>query len=45
MITWKVIKISKNADTILNFSYIAIKRPSFKLVDEKQSEFETLSVL
>ena len=35
-----VSKISKNADTVLNFSYLAVKLPNFKSVDEKLPEFE-----
>ena len=36
----KNLKISKNADTVLNFSYLAIKLPNFKLLDEKLPELE-----
>ena len=35
-----VSKISKNADTVLNFSYLAVKLPNFKSVDEKLPELE-----
>ena len=40
MITWKVFKIAKNADTVLNFNYLAIKVPDFKPVDKKLPELE-----
>ena len=40
MITLKVFKISKNADTVLNLSYLATKLPKFKSVDEKLPELE-----
>ena len=40
MIILKVFKISKNADMVLNFSYLAIKLPNFKSVDEKLPELE-----
>ena len=40
VITSKVFKISKNADTVLNFSYLAIKLPNFKSVDKKLPEWE-----
>ena len=40
VLTWNVFKISKNADTVLNFRYLAIKLPNFKLVDEKLPELE-----
>ena len=33
-------KISKNADTVLNISYLAVKLPNFKPVDEKLPELE-----
>ena len=32
--------LHKNTDTILNFSYLAIKLPNFKPVDEKLLELE-----
>ena len=32
--------MSKNADTVLNFSYLARKLPNFKSVDEKLPELE-----
>ena len=35
MVTWNVFKISKNADIVLNFSYLAIKMPNLKWVDKK----------
>ena len=40
MITSKVFKISKNADTVLNFSYLAMKLLNFKSVVEKLLELE-----
>ena len=40
MITCKLFKISKNADTVLNFSYLAIKLPNFETVHEKLPELE-----
>ena len=40
VITWKLFKISKHADTVLNFSYLAIKLPNFKPVDEQLPELE-----
>ena len=40
MITWKVFKISKNADAVLNVSYLAITLPNFKSVDERLPELE-----
>ena len=40
MINLKVFKISKNADMVLNFSYLAIKMQNFKPVDEKLFELE-----
>ena len=40
MIIQNVFKISKTADTVLNFSYLAIKLPNFKPVDEKLPELE-----
>ena len=40
MITSKVFKISKNADTVLNCSYLVTKLPDFKLVDIKLVELE-----
>ena len=40
VITRKVFKISKNAGTVLNFSYLAVKLPNFKAIDEKLSELE-----
>ena len=40
MIAYKVFKISENTDTVLNFSYLAIKLPNFKSVDEKLPELE-----
>ena len=40
MITSKVFKISKNADTVLNFSYLAMKLLNFKSVVEKLPELE-----
>ena len=36
----KVFKISKNADMVLNFSYLAVKLPNFKSVDKIQPELE-----
>ena len=36
----KVFKISKNANTLLNFSYLAVKLPSFKPVGAKLSKLE-----
>ena len=33
-------KISKNADTVLNFSYLATKLLNFKSVDKKLPELE-----
>ena len=38
MITQKSFKISENADTVINFSYVAIKLPNFKSVDENLPE-------
>ena len=35
MITRKGFKISKNVDTVLNLSYLAIKLQNFKSVDGK----------
>ena len=40
MITWKVFKISKNADMVLNVSYLAIKLPNSKPVDKKLPKLE-----
>ena len=40
MITLKSLKVLQNADTVLNFSYLAIKLPNFKPVDEKLPELE-----
>ena len=40
MITSKLFKILKNADTVLNISYLTIKLPNLKLVDEKLLELE-----
>ena len=40
MITQKLFKISKNADTVLNFSFLAMKLPNFKSVDEKLPKLE-----
>ena len=40
MITYKLFKISKNADTVLNINYLAIKLPNFKPVNEKLLELE-----
>ena len=36
----KSFKISKNAETVLNFSYLAIKLPNFKSVNEKLHELQ-----
>ena len=42
VITFKTFfKIPKNTDTVLNCSYLAIKLPNFKTVDEKLFELET----
>ena len=40
MITKKVFINFKIADTVLNFSFLAIKLPNFESVDEKQPELE-----
>ena len=40
MITLKLFKILKTSDTVLNFSYIAIKLPNFKPVNKKLPEME-----
>ena len=40
MITEKLFKISKNTDTVLQFSYLPIQLPNFKLVEEKLPELE-----
>ena len=34
------LKKSKNADTVLNFSYLAVKLPNFKSVDKNLPELE-----
>ena len=39
--TQKVFKILENADTVLSFSYLAIKSPNFKTVGEKLPELES----
>ena len=36
----KSLEFHKNTDTVLNFSYLAIKLPNFKSVDEKLPELE-----
>ena len=36
----KKLKFLKNADTTLNFSYLGIKLPNFKSVDENLPELE-----
>ena len=36
----KIFKISKIADTVLNISYLAIKMPNFKPVEEKLLELK-----
>ena len=40
MIIKKLFKISKNADTVLNFSYLAITLSNFRPVDEKLPDLE-----
>ena len=37
-------KILKNADTVLNFSYLAMKLPNFKTSERKTNRVETSSV-
>ena len=39
---FKSLKISINADTVLEFSYLDVKLPNFKLVDKKLPELEPL---
>ena len=36
----KSLEFHKNTDTVLNFSYLAIKLPNFKSVDKKLPELE-----